>query len=752
MRTRIQANDTRKRRRTGFPTNGGLRRQVILLATLWLTPTQSFTAVVLDPTHPSAATTTTPRGSDNDNILHERAKRTLTGLRASTDVIDAELRHLHRDETTTTTRRKERSSASLVEESEEQDNMPPWLAHYQSFSAEQIQEQLLWLEYALLEHRPDWPMHEILKAVERTAIPAGCCQFLRTLLESCSTEEEGRMLLTQDLLLAAVQHYAECIAVRNRGSIHELVRQIVLKREPWRLGGTEQPQQQQQRLDTLSTPTASPFPSSGCLVWLPKSQGDIESQATSTTTQAADSLLATDAIQSTVRDAARIKRVEILAQVLLPSTELSNNAQTSASLQNLLLSVTDDFRALCLRCVACLFRLEAILRQQQSDNGVDEFLLRSPETIRVAKDGIRVYAILAQRLGLRKLKSRIEDVAFRILYRRQYETVSSLYGAEMQRSMQTLSNYLLSDIQDTLHKDAGLMEQIDDLQITARVKEPYSFWKKLLKKRWQKRLTSANECCGEKGLVLSFPDAHSALSMTHVRDVAALRVVVRARKWNDDEDEETTQARERFLCYYIQHSLRRKWGATRLKDYIRFPKQNGYQSLHHTSYVTDDGIKFPFEVQIRSEAMHKAAEYGCSNHWNYKLGRSLLTVPGERSTPSVLSAEEETVATPSTTSTAVPNTGLASLSPTGSYLDALVTAKKAMKKNIYVFMAGHNKAGEEGKLVSLPGDAVIQDALFAMESTNVTDHSASDKMVYRNGRVAGLKDSVEVGDVLLISR
>jgi (p)ppGpp synthase/HD superfamily hydrolase len=58
---------------------------------------------------------------------------------------------------------------------------------------------------------------------------------------------------------------------------------------------------------------------------------------------------------------------------------------------------------------------------------------------------------------------------------------------------------------------------------------------------------------------------------------------------------------------------------SRVKDYIRFPKENGYQSLHHTSKITRNGRDFFFEKQIRREEMHRLAEIGVVVHWTYKL-------------------------------------------------------------------------------------------------------------------------------------
>jgi Region found in RelA / SpoT proteins len=120
------------------------------------------------------------------------------------------------------------------------------------------------------------------------------------------------------------------------------------------------------------------------------------------------------------------------------------------------------------------------------------------------------------------------------------------------------------------------------------------------------------------------------LSFSDTYDVVALRIIIKGRKLDSDETNETTQHREKALCYYVGHLLQSNWqtlGPDRVKDYIRHPKSNGYRSLHLTASSSVEGVEFPFEVQIRTEEMHEAAEYGVAAHWNYKL-RDQLVTPG----------------------------------------------------------------------------------------------------------------------------
>lgn len=339
------------------------------------------------------------------------------------------------------------------------------------------------------------------------------------------------------------------------------------------------------------------------------------------------------------RGAASIKRAEMLARSVESSTaglprEAMNSWQRknlkaalapaeASRIRGLLLTVDNfDWRSLALRCVACLYRLESVLKH--STRNELPLIKHSPEVIRNAREGLRVFATLAQQLGLHALKNLIEDRAFRILYQRQYRAASMFYKARsgatsgsivMDRlsgpiedtmeagsaPMEAVSSFLLSHITTTLMEDCDLMEHLDDLKVTARLKEPYSLWRKLLKK--SRRIGSSLSSDAEEGSALaSFPDfkenGNSLLSQRSTRrgllhvspnliisayapDAIAVRVVLRARRWYMDEPEQNIRERERLICYYIQQKLISRWPDSdpgRIKDYIQFPKPNGKSS------------------------------------------------------------------------------------------------------------------------------------------------------------------------------
>ena len=332
-----------------------------------------------------------------------------------------------------------------------------------------------------------------------------------------------------------------------------------------------------------------------------------------------------------------MKRAEILAQVVL-DTGRTPSKEEAARLRGLLLSVMDDWRALAIRSVACLYRLEGIL--YDAEQGAAEYVELSPENVKATREALHVYAPLAQRLGMQRLKAKLEDRAFRIMYRRQYDVVSSLYS-ENGTEMALISSDVSSRMEQVLRQTPGLMDELEELRVTSRVKEPYSLWKKLLKLRYRGGTKSLAGTRRIERRTWWDQQNQSELSLMDVKDGIAVRVILKARRWSPDEPDETVRYRERVLCYYVQHVLRDYWPVvdkSRVKDYIRYPKSNGYQSLHYTSAIKSDGRTWPFEVQVRSQEMHRIAEYGVAAHWDYKLGNKkmeMLPASSNKQVPSL---------------------------------------------------------------------------------------------------------------------
>ncbi len=188
---------------------------------------------------------------------------------------------------------------------------------------------------------------------------------------------------------------------------------------------------------------------------------------------------------------------------------------------------------------------------------------------RIAQETLDIYAPLAHRLGIWQLKWELEDLAFRYLQPDEYHDVVKRINRQRKEREDTVS-----DLREILARE---LEKIEiDAEITGRPKHVYSIWQKMTK---------------------------DDKDFTEIYDLLAIRVLV-----NSVKD-----------CYGVLGVVHSLWKPLpgRFKDYIAMPKSNGYQSLHTT--VLSHGGE-PIEIQIRTQDMHRLADYGIAAHWTYKEG------------------------------------------------------------------------------------------------------------------------------------
>ena len=193
--------------------------------------------------------------------------------------------------------------------------------------------------------------------------------------------------------------------------------------------------------------------------------------------------------------------------------------------------------------------------------------------IRKARETLDIYAPLAHRFGMGAMKCELEDLCMKYLWPEEYKKLEQAMIPYQEERMHTL-NKAMEEIEKAL-KEAGI-----EATLSGRPKHFYSIYKKTV--RQQK-------------------------TIDEIYDLIAIRVIVNT-------------VNDCYATLGIIHSLWKPMPG-RFKDYIAIPKTNMYRSLH-TTLFSNDGMGMPFEVQIRTPEMHKAAEYGIAAHWMYKEGRN----------------------------------------------------------------------------------------------------------------------------------
>ncbi len=188
--------------------------------------------------------------------------------------------------------------------------------------------------------------------------------------------------------------------------------------------------------------------------------------------------------------------------------------------------------------------------------------------LRIAKETLEIYAPIAYRLGIRKINRELEELSFPFAYPEEFERVKNLVSEKKRELLKKL---------DKFHKSLlrGLMRQsVPIISTNERLKGHYSLYAKLRNRDWD---------------------------FEKIYDILAIRIMVRSV-----ED-----------CYLALGAIHGIWRPLpgRIKDYIAFPKPNGYRSLHTTVFTGDGGV---VEIQIRTEEMHRESEYGAALHADYK--------------------------------------------------------------------------------------------------------------------------------------
>ena len=258
-----------------------------------------------------------------------------------------------------------------------------------------------------------------------------------------------------------------------------------------------------------------------------------------------------------------------IAQIVDGLTKISGGIfgeQASAQAENfkkLLLTMSDDIRVILIKICDRLHNMRTLESQPAN------------KQYKIAGETLYIYAPLANRLGLNKIKSELENLSFRYEHPDEYNSIKEKL-ASTEASRHELFDQFTAPIEDAL-KQMGVKYQIKE-----RVKTPYSIWNKMQNKH---------------------------VTFDEVYDILAVRIIFTPNKREEEINE----------CFniYVAISKIYKSHPDRLRDWLSHPKANGYQALHVT-LMSKQGRWI--EVQIRSDRMDEIAEQGFAAHWKYKDG------------------------------------------------------------------------------------------------------------------------------------
>ncbi len=236
-----------------------------------------------------------------------------------------------------------------------------------------------------------------------------------------------------------------------------------------------------------------------------------------------------------------------------------NTALTNSKAENfrkLILATSKDIRVL-------LVKLADRLHNMRTINGI----AKEEKRKRIAQETMEIYAPLADRMGMHRIRDELEDLSFAVLNNEARELINRRLD-EIKENKKDLFESLSFELSEILSNNNI------NAKIYGREKTPFSIWRKLQKKR---------------------------VSLEQITDIIGFRIILN----NIDE------------CYKTLGIFHKKWNCIpgKFKDYISSPKINGYKSIH-TSVIGSN--KKPIEIQIRTGEMHDFAERGIASHWQYK--------------------------------------------------------------------------------------------------------------------------------------
>jgi GTP diphosphokinase / guanosine-3',5'-bis(diphosphate) 3'-diphosphatase len=373
-----------------------------------------------------------------------------------------------------------------------------------------------------------------------------------------------------------------------------------------------------------------------------------------------------DVVEDTLASTDDISKLfgEEVANLVDGVTKISNLGKKSKeeaqaeNLRKMILAMTDDIRVVLIKLADRLHNMRTL-----------EYL-RPEKRKRIAEETLEVYAPIAHRLGMSKVRSELEDLSFKYLEPEEYTRLK-----EEVESRRASTEAFIEEVKARI-AERLTQEGVDFVRIEGRIKRLYSIYLKLKRQK---------------------------ISLDKVYDLAAIRIITKSEK----------------DCYFALGVMHKYWKPfhDRIKDFIAMPRENGYRSLH-TSVVGEEG--YHFEVQIRTEEMHRIAEEGIAAHWKYKEGRGKDTSEDDAIKWLRKMAEWQQ-----------------DVSDARDFVDSFKL--DLFPREVLAFTP-------KGKVIQLPRNATPIDFAYAIHS-QVGDQCVGAKV---NGKIVPLKYQIQNGDVVEI--
>ena len=236
----------------------------------------------------------------------------------------------------------------------------------------------------------------------------------------------------------------------------------------------------------------------------------------------------------------------------------SSKEKQVENFRKLLLAMVDDIRVILVKLADRLHNMRTL-----------EFMAEHKQK-QIARETLDIYAPIAHRLGMAKIRGELEDLAFRYLNPVAHERLALQVEEKRAKSLEFIDEIIAK--MEALFQEHGI-----EARIERRIKRLYSIHQKMRRQR---------------------------IGLDQVYDFVAIRVIVDSIR----------------DCYTVLGIINNTWSPVpgRIKDFIAMPRPNGYQSVHTTVIATKGR---PFELQIRTQEMHQVAEEGIAAHWRYKEGK-----------------------------------------------------------------------------------------------------------------------------------